>query len=534
LWWNEKDISSEDKSIEPSYENPNWEIFLKDGEYTIINVNTNVAELEYGTPPYIIVTNDSQYEVTLTFGIPNGKEGDPGDTIIPFAYATNSPYGSPATVTNNLDGLTNFFYFGIPEGKPGEPGAPGIGLLPKGEYDPEAEYIQKDIVRWGTGSQSGQYYVWPELENAISNIPPSDTNYWKVFVKDGSVEIAGATLIRENGVDKDGVLNLDTNTLVITNSGADRYLTVVGGPGGGGGSGALSNQIDVAVTIGQYRPGNTISAGTDFETIFKRMLTTRKNPTAPTFSIALQNFVHDSYKIEYGYQVENNAAISVTYNKHDAGDTTAFKWSIGSSTHNEENIVNPIENIASIFNNISTGTYSSIAISATVYYDRGEQVDPDYDDSYIPAGNKSQTITLLPTRYVYHAPLASYAPTADFTPEQILALATKPNGGKFLANKSGTRQYTIVCPIDSVQATIALPMEIVPNGLTKAVFQSKSGSMVIEQEVTSEMESKEVSGVMPETGNQGNTSAANANKYMVYTYRSNTPFDNEVSIIITY
>ena len=526
-----------------------------------ITTHTNDTFIKWCGYTNVITTNDDVITTNnmrlLSIGVGSGSSGGPGGGAnlnyygdwVAFEYPSNSLVRYESNVWFNAEQIIPEKKFIPPgpensdwkvflsDGKKGDKGDPGADLHPRGLYSDSTEYNQYDLIRYEEAGYYGQYYVWTDNDNPITGISPTNTDYWRLFVKDAEGVSINSTLIRMNSTDYPGTLNLDTNTLVITNSQEGKFLTVVGGPGGGG-TGALTNDIIVSSPVGQYVSGNTIGAGTPYDTIFKKMLTVKIPVRAPTLSISLRNVTYDSYKIEYGYQMQSSASINVNYVKNNAGATTNFIYKIGSYSHEYPYIFVPDNSIYTEFNSISTNYYSDIRISAQVFYQQGDPVDPDYPDDYVPAGNKFAYIDLIPTRYVYYAPLANYIDTATFTASTVRSLPSYSGGGKFLSNKTGNTQFTITCPIGTVQATVALPLEIIPNGLISAIFRSQQGSMIIETDVTSELEVKEyVDNVLPETGNPGNVddpSVTMANKYRVYTYRSQTPFDNVVSIILKY
>lgn len=155
------------------------------------------SHIEPGTPnsPWKIFTSDGAQ------GNPGGK----GDTIIPFAYATSvSNEYSGLLVTNNLVGLTNYFYFKIPEGKQGEKGQPGADLVFYGTFNTNDsfEYPTNSLVRYGTN-------VWySEVETTNT---PGTSEDWKVFLMDGRP----ASVTVNTNVDK---LNPDKKPYITTNT----------------------------------------------------------------------------------------------------------------------------------------------------------------------------------------------------------------------------------------------------------------------------------------------------------------------------
>lgn len=154
-----------------------------------------------------------------------GETGPIGPAIYPVATNTTTlPPGSQAYVYNTISGTNVFLDFGIPQGIQGPAGAT---LVPRGTYSPNVEYQPNDLVRY----TNAQYYV--SSSSAVSNVAPTNTEFWSIFLEDGKGIAANATLIVEEEVQHPGVLNLDTNTLTVVSSNSASYLTVVGGPGGG-------------------------------------------------------------------------------------------------------------------------------------------------------------------------------------------------------------------------------------------------------------------------------------------------------------
>lgn len=159
----------------------------REGNYpakSMVHHGTNVWYVESEISPTVEPGSSGSAWIKFMSDGAQGNPGIQGDTIIPFAYATNVAYDyEDKLVTNQLVGLTNFFYFKIPEGKPGDPGdqgPPGAGLVYLGEFNPEATepYASNSLVRAGTN------LWWAKKDNPSGN--PGTTSDWERFLSDGS------------------------------------------------------------------------------------------------------------------------------------------------------------------------------------------------------------------------------------------------------------------------------------------------------------------------------------------------------------
>ena len=217
---------------------------------------------------------------------PKGEIGNNGtNATITVGGVTNVPPTETNTLSeatfNVVPGENNSyaFYFGIPAGVKGDKGDKGALLSPKGNYETNVTYVQYDLVRY----DNAQYYV--SSENPVTDVSPTNTDYWTMFLQDGQSIAANATLIVATNGQMTGELYLDENTLMVTESDNKNYLTVVGGPGGG--STMNTRMISVAsdsVTSDDYliwMDGDTISTNqvltlvnltNDFKSIIVRNL----------------------------------------------------------------------------------------------------------------------------------------------------------------------------------------------------------------------------------------------------------------------
>lgn len=495
IWFNAENISEERKTIPPSSENPDWEVFLKDGS--------------------------------------QGEPGQPGETIYPFAYAEQVSHDySGDLVTNELVGNTNYFYFKIPEGEQGIQGEPGAGLHPRGNYSESAEYNQYDIVRYEEPNYYGQYYVWTDSDNPISGIAPTNTYYWRLFVKDAEGVSINSTLIRKDNIDYPGTLNLDTNTLTILDDEGNKFLSVIGG-GGGGSDGRLPFDITVSYPVGKYKNNDTITNGTEFSTIFRNMLIKQLSPTYPSFTVTPKSFgISINELIEYGSQISSSSYIDLTYAKNNGGNVTNFSWMLNNSEiSSSSTIPASLTGIASDFNSILATATEKLTASFTVKYAAGPDLGPDYTPSRVVASSITKSFTMTPARYRYYAPLTEI--DNEITEADVKALPSKTNGKKELI-ASNTGSFTIDCQVGTAEVIFALPLFFAPKKpgselpIIKAVFQSKS--FPIPSDVTEKLTYTEIL-VTPENSSSG---TQNLNKYGVMIFKPLDALEGEATLTITY
>lgn len=237
-------------------ENKSFKFFLpkgKPGEQGVDGKSSQisgvtVSTLQPGSDATVTISGEST-NMVFNFGIPRGDNGSA--PRVDNVTTTNLPAGESAFVriTPSADQTSYSYTFGLPAGQQGPAGQPGLNLIPMGQWSDSVPYEEGSLVRY----VDGQYYT---IADTTAGIAPTNTDYWQVFTLDGYGVATNATLIQYETTPYSGVLNLDTNTLTVVQTNNMSYLSVVGGPGGGGGLTAF--ELD---GFGNIVPTETIIVG---------------------------------------------------------------------------------------------------------------------------------------------------------------------------------------------------------------------------------------------------------------------------------
>lgn len=192
----------------------------------------------------------------------------------------------------------------------------------------------------------------------------------------------------------------------------------------GGGSGELEQDITVSNPLGRYAMGDTISAGTSFETIFRALLTNVYYPTltnpSMTFTYTMPTYaeVGTSIPARSATLTLNRGSINPQYtaeSPYRSGEAT--NYAIASTGADTEYSDSSTSSGSFSVNSLSRSTKGTIKLTATISYAAGVQPkdsDGNDYDSPLPAGSVtlSKTVTfILP---FYHGKTAGTS-ISDFT-----------------------------------------------------------------------------------------------------------------------
>lgn len=228
--------------------------------------------------------------------------------------------------------------------------------------------------------------------------------------------VVGETLIYD-GDGTVGVITAVNGTTDVTVT----TMTIVGSTGGGG---ELETDIVVNNPIGRYANGDTIAAGTDFETIFRGMLTNVYYPTLTNPSVSLTYNLPTYAKV--GSTITSRAA-TLNFNQGSINPqyTATSPYRSGAATnyalattgadteYSDSSTSSGSFTVAAL----TRATKGDITITGTVSYAAGVQPkdsDGNDYDSPLPAGSVTTSKKVSFIQPFYWG-VADSKPIADFT-----------------------------------------------------------------------------------------------------------------------
>lgn len=265
---------------------------------------------------------------------------------------------------------------GISEGMTFKGSVPTESDLPSNPQGGDLYIIQDESAKavWD-GSK------WVKFDNNV-----------KVQALDGSVVVNGSKVGVAISKDDNNALKLKSDGLYVSKS------------GGGGGSGELEDDLTVSNPIGRYKMDEVIDAGTEFESIFRGMLSKTYYPTltdpsvnitfgAPSLAAVGANITSMSATINF-----NRGKIDPKYtaeNGYRSGPATKYKVNLNgaSTSYSDESTTNNQFSIPA-FTRESKG---KVTLTASVDYSAGVQPKDSDGNNYqspLPAGSKSGTKTV--------------------------------------------------------------------------------------------------------------------------------------------
>lgn len=211
-----------------------------------------------------------------------------------------------------------------------------------------------------------------------------------------------------------------------TTADAGKFLKADGtwATAGGSGSGELSSDIVVSNPIGRYSMGDTIPAGTSYETVFRALLTnvyypTLTNPSATlTYTMPTYAEVGTSISARSATLALNRGSINPQYtaaSPYRSGAATSY--SLNSAGADTEYSATSTTSGSFNVDALTRSTKGTIVLTGTVAYAAGVQPKDSDGNNYnspLPAGSvtASKTVTfILP---IYYGASAT-ASIADFT-----------------------------------------------------------------------------------------------------------------------
>lgn len=184
-------------------------------------------------------------------------------------------------------------------------------------------------------------------------------------------------------------------------------------------------QLGTGGSVGGYKTGDVISAGTAWESIIKQILAKRVPPTYVQPSLSIYN--HEgtpSGNYEYGTVI--TPKMRVSFNKNDAGTLTNISITKGSEVV-AQGTISPLDYNSEISFNLT----EEVSFNASCSYGEGpikkDNLGDDYPTGHIQAGTKSSSVyKYTPYRQGYfYGVLATSSEEAPMTSDIIRGGAAK-------------------------------------------------------------------------------------------------------------
>lgn len=255
----------------------------------------------------------------------------------------------------------------------------------------------------------------------------------------------------------------DLNTIILKETGTDSSA---------GGSGVISPSITLAGTnYGSYNDGDTVDAGTSFQTVFENMFRVTIPPDYFRPSLKL---LPDDYSVEVGTYIQINLLHS--YSQNDGGDASTFTIT---RTHDMvDSIIRnglPVVDVSDFsLDQVSLG--ANLKYVSKVDYSEGiiknDNLGNPYPVGHVLDGSISDSLTVTGVRaYFFDDTTDITTPTLS---SEIRALSGKglnpQNGTTFTINiASGTTRVVFAYP-DTLQAVSSVKYVELGNGEVKDTF----------------------------------------------------------------
>lgn len=334
-----------------------------------------------------------------------------------------------------------------------------------------------DISTWGL-SGPAEYFLTADQANPISTTPPVASMVRKPVL---------VTLSSSLGlvVKMLGLLG-DITEQSVNNHKTSENIPVIG------------------VTVGNYKDGDVIPAGTTWADIFKHMLTRQIPPVynPPTLSLSISGSV---LNVEAGTTLDLSE--TAVFTQHDGGICTGVSF----KKANVEEYFDTAEPYSHDPAPYVIGD-ESITYQATASYQEGaiknDNLNQPYPEGHILAGSvNSNTVILRGQRNAFFG-----VDNPDNLSASIRALA-----GKRLNPANGTT-FTITVPVNSTKVTFSYPATL--RNVTEVAYR--------------ELQNMDIKGSFTlSTDNVEGEGGFTAVSYKTYVYVPVEPFDQEVNFDIT-
>ena len=202
-------------------------------------------------------------------------------------------------------------------------------------------------------------------------------------------------------------------------------------------------------TLGGYKTGDTITAGTSVEQVIKKLLAKQVPPTytKPTLVVA-NNSGTGSGNVEYGTTI--NPKIRATFTKNDAGNLTSIQFKKDGTNVGDASFSTPADYTEEEGFKLSKAvTYTAVAT-----YEEGTIKDDNlgepYPEGHITAGNvTSNNFTFTPYYPYFYGTKTTKDDAIDGT--LVRSLTKSTSGGS-----NGTK-FAITIPVNTLRVVFAYP-----------------------------------------------------------------------------
>ena len=395
-------------------------------------------------------------------------------------------------------------------GQKGDTGATGAtgnaGIDGKDGFSPVPEF-RVDV--------DGKVYIKFLIGYETDGTTPIHTSEYKINGDDGTDGKDGFNpipSIRED-IPNDAIwlsfitgYDLDSNPIKTTEINIKGSKGAAGEGAEGGSSTVTADFTVLGVSLGMYKDGDTITAGTNLEDVVKNMLKNIIPPTyvSPTLSISGSG----ASSVEAGANI--TPTITPIWTANDGGAVTNYRL-----TKNGTAVVNTTLPEAFVSEAFQIGD-ETIAFVATTNYDMGpikqDNAGNDSPDGRITAGTKtSNTVSYVGKRNLFHgSDLAT--DTVPVISDEIRALT-----GKVLGPVAGTT-FTINIPAGAKKVIFAYPETLRDVNTVKYV-----------EGLNAEVKSIFGKSVVEVQGANGSSMI----NYKVYTYVPAAPFGSNATYNVT-
>jgi len=255
----------------------------------------------------------------------------------------------------------------------------------------------------------------------------------------------------------------DLYTLILKESGTDSSA---------GGSGVISPSITLAGTsYGSLNDGDTVDAGTSFQTVFEQMF---RVSIPPDYLRPILTLSPDDYSVEVGTFIQINLLTS--YSQNDGGDASTF-----TITKTHDTVQSLIRNGLPVVD-VSDFSLDQVSLGANLNYIskvtylegpiKNDNLGEPYPTGHVTDGSTSDSLTVTGVRaYFYDDDTNTSAPTTSSDIRSLSGKGLNPqNGTTFTINiTAGTTRVVFAYP-DSLQAVSSVKYVELGNGGVKDTF----------------------------------------------------------------
>ena len=233
---------------------------------------------------------------------------------------------------------------------------------------------------------------------------------------------------------------------------------------------AIDVQLGDNGSLGGYKTGDTIIAGTSVEQVLKKLLAKQVPPTytKPTITVA-NNGGRAAGNIEIGTKITPN--IKATFTQNDAGKLTNIQFKKGAENVGEAQTSSPAE-----YTEVEFALATATTFTAVATYEEGavkqDNLGEDYPTGHIAAGDViSNSYTFTPYRQGYFWGVLDTDKSVALTSE-IIRAGTMKNGA-YAAGDIGSSSAPVIkasAVVDPKRIFVACPSD--KKGVTKVTMPS--------------------------------------------------------------